>query len=92
MTLILCDIILPGMDGIEFLKTVRRRSPDQLVIIMTAYASIETAVGALRAGARDYILKPVIHEEIKRLVLMALNERALKAENVLLKRQTGSPV
>jgi DNA-binding NtrC family response regulator len=85
--LILCDIILPGMDGIEFLKTVKRRSPDQLVIIMTAYASIETAVGALRAGARDYILKPVIHEEIKRLVLMALNERALKAENVLLKRQ-----
>jgi DNA-binding NtrC family response regulator len=85
--LILCDIILPGMDGIEFLKTVRRSSPDQMVIIMTAYASIETAVGALRAGARDYILKPVIHEEIKRLVHMALNERALKAENVLLKRQ-----
>jgi DNA-binding NtrC family response regulator len=88
--LILCDIILPGMDGIEFLKTVRKRSPDQMVIIMTAYASIETAVGALRAGARDYILKPVIHEEIKRLVLMALNERALKAENVLLKRQIES--
>jgi DNA-binding NtrC family response regulator len=85
--LILCDIILPGMDGIEFLKTVRRSSPDQMVIIMTAYASIETAVGALRAGARDYILKPVIHEEIKRLVHMAMNERALKAENVLLKRQ-----
>ena len=85
--LILCDIILPGMDGIEFLKTVRRNAPDQMVIIMTAYASIETAVGALRAGARDYILKPVIHEEIKRLVHMAMNERALKAENMLLKRQ-----
>lgn len=88
--LILCDIILPGMDGIEFLKTVRKGSPDQMVIIMTAYASIETAVGALRAGARDYILKPVIHEEIKRLVHMALNERALKTENVLLKRQIES--
>jgi DNA-binding NtrC family response regulator len=88
--LILCDIILPGMDGIEFLKTVRTRSKDQMVIMMTAYASIETAVAALRAGARDYILKPVIHEELKRIARMALNERALKAENEILKRQIAA--
>ncbi|RJR17542.1 MAG: sigma-54-dependent Fis family transcriptional regulator [Desulfobacteraceae bacterium] len=88
--LILCDIILPGMDGIEFLKTVRARSKDQMVIMMTAYASIETAVAALRAGARDYILKPVIHEELKRIVRIALNERALKAENEILKRQIAA--
>jgi len=85
--LILSDILLPGMDGIEFLQTIKRQSPDEIVIVMTAYASIETAVGALRAGARDYILKPIIHDEIKRLVRTALNERSLRAENLLLKRQ-----
>ena len=85
--LILCDILLPGMDGIEFLEAVRKRCPEQIVIVMTAYASIETAVGALRAGAHDYILKPVIHEEIKRLVRMALNQRSLQSENALLRKQ-----
>ncbi len=85
--LILSDILLPGMNGIEFLETIKQQAPEQLVIVMTAYASIETAVGALRAGAHDYILKPVIHEEIKRLVRLALSARSLKAENLLLKKQ-----
>jgi DNA-binding NtrC family response regulator len=85
--LILSDILLPGMNGIEFLEIVKGQVPEQLVIVMTAYASIETAVGALRAGAHDYILKPVIHEEIKRLVRLALGARSLQAENLLLKKQ-----
>jgi DNA-binding NtrC family response regulator len=85
--LIITDILLPGMDGIEFLQSVKKQAPDQIVIIMTAYASIETAVGALRAGAHDYILKPIIHDEIKRIVRIALNERSLRAENLLLKKQ-----
>jgi DNA-binding NtrC family response regulator len=87
--LIISDILLPGMDGIEFLQAVKSQAPDQIVIIMTAYASIETAVGALRAGAHDYILKPIIHDEIKRIVRIALNERSLRAENLLLKKQIG---
>ncbi|MBI5603850.1 MAG: sigma-54-dependent Fis family transcriptional regulator [Deltaproteobacteria bacterium] len=85
--LIITDIILPGMDGIQFLKEVRKRVPDELVIVMTAYASIETAVGALRAGAYDYILKPIIHEEIKKIIRQALDVRALRAENLILKKQ-----
>jgi len=85
--LIITDIILPGMSGIELLKKCREINPEQSVIIMTAYASLETAVEALRAGAYDYIVKPVIHEEIKRIVRNALRERALLSENVLLKRQ-----
>jgi DNA-binding NtrC family response regulator len=60
---------------------------DQLVIVMTAYASIETAIGALRAGAYDYILKPIIHEEIKRIIRNALNVRSLRVENLILKKQ-----
>lgn len=85
--LVLSDILLPGMSGIEFLEAIKKQAAEQIVIVMTAYASIETAVGALRAGAHDYILKPVIHEEIKRLVRLALNTRSLKAENLLLKKQ-----
>ena len=85
--LIISDILLPGMNGIEFLQAVKKRAPDLIVIVMTAYASIETAVSALRSGAHDYILKPVIHDEIKRLVRLALHERALRTENILLKKQ-----
>lgn len=83
----LTDIILPGMDGIELLGKVRDKFPDQIMIVMTAYATLDTAIGALRAGAYDYVTKPVIHEEVKRIVRNALRERALRAENLLLKRQ-----
>lgn len=85
--LVITDIMLPGIDGIELLRKIRERSPEQLVIVVTAYASIETAVGALRAGAYDYVMKPIIHEEIKRILKAALRERALKAENVILRKQ-----
>jgi len=84
---ILTDIILPGIDGIELLGKVRERAADQIVIVMTAYATLDTAVRALRAGAYDYVIKPVIHEEIKRVVRNALQTRALRVENVLLKKQ-----
>jgi DNA-binding NtrC family response regulator len=84
---VLTDIILPGMDGIELLGKLRERAPEQIVIVMTAYATLDTAVRALRAGAYDYVIKPVIHEEIKRIVRNALQTRALQAENVILKKQ-----
>ena len=86
---IVSDIILPGADGIEMLTRVRQEIPDQLFIVMTAYASIETAIKALRAGAYDYIMKPVMHEEIKQVVGNALRQRHLQVENVLLKREIG---
>ncbi|MFH0788533.1 MAG: response regulator, partial [Pseudomonadota bacterium] len=70
--LIITDIILPGITGIELLKRVKEINPDQIVIIITAYASLETAVETLRAGAYDYIVKPIIHEEIKQIVKNAL--------------------
>src|SRR5512135_2956065 len=84
--LIVSDIILPGMNGIELLKKCREQNPEQIVIIIT-YASLETAVEALRAGAYDYIVKPIIHEEIKRIVKNALRERSLRTENAILKKQ-----
>ena len=86
---IISDIILPGIDGIEMLAKVREQSPDQIFIIVTAYASLDTAVKALRAGAYDYIMKPIIHEEIKQVVRNALKLKNLQTENILLKREIG---
>lgn len=85
--LVITDIILPGINGIEFLKKCREQNPEQIVIVVTAFASLETAVGALRAGAYDYVIKPIIHEEIKRTVRNALRQRSLMVENIILRRQ-----
>lgn len=85
--IVITDIILPGINGIELLKKIKEKFPEQIVIIITAYASLETAVEALRAGAYDYIIKPIIHEEIKQIVKNALKQKALQAENIFLKKQ-----
>jgi len=84
--LIITDIILPGITGIELLKVIKEKFPDQNVIITTAYASLETAVEALRTGAYDYVVKPVMHEEIKQIVKNAITQGALREENVRLRR------
>jgi len=84
---ILADIILPEMDGLEMLSLVKRRNPEQIFILMTAYASVETAIRALREGAYDYLMKPIIHEELKRVVRNALYQRGLSKENIRLKKE-----
>ncbi len=84
---IISDIILPGMDGIELLTKVKELMPEQIFIIMTAYASLDTAVKALRAGAYDYLMKPIIHDEIKLSVKNAIKQKTLMSENVLLRRE-----
>ncbi len=84
---VITDIILPGIDGIELLKRIKEKLPEQLVIIITAYASIDTAIRAIRLGAYDYIVKPIVHEEIKQTVKNAVKQRALQSENILLKKQ-----
>jgi len=70
--LILTDVILPGISGIELIARYKEQNPDQKVIIMTAYASLQTAVEALRVGACDFIVKPIMHDELKRMVKKAL--------------------
>lgn len=84
---IISDIILPGMDGIQMLARMRQEYPEQVFIVITAYASLETALKALKAGAYDYIMKPIIHEEIKQIVRNALRQKELQVENFYLKRQ-----
>ncbi len=88
---VISDIILPGMDGIEMLTRIRETSPSQMFIVTSAYASLDSAVKALRLGAYDYIMKPIIHEEIKQVVKNAIRQGELRRENQILKRQLDIP-
>ena len=83
--LVLTDLEMPEMKGIELLENVARFSPDTLVVIITAYGSIDTAIAALRQGAVDYILKPVEFDELLVKVRRILASRQLKLENKLLR-------
>jgi DNA-binding NtrC family response regulator len=88
--IIISDIILPGMDGLEMLSRINEDQPGQTFIVTTAYASLDTAVRALRVGAYDYVMKPIIHEEIKRVVRNAIRQKHLERENTILRRQVES--
>ena len=81
----LLDIKMPGMDGIELQKKIREAKPDSTIIIMTAYASVDTAVAAMKQGAYDYIIKPFDPDDLEHLVRNALERRQLVAENQELK-------
>ena len=71
--LIITDIILPGISGIELLTRYRKTNPAQKVIVITAYASLVTAVESIKAGACDFIIKPLMHDEMKKAVRKALD-------------------
>ncbi len=71
--LIITDIVLPGISGIELLSKYRKTNPTQKVMVMTAYASLTTAVEAIKAGACDFIIKPLMHDELKKAVRKALD-------------------
>ena len=88
--LALVDLLMPGMGGLEFLREVRRLSPDTLVVIMTAYATIQTAVEAMRSGAFDYLQKPFTNEEARQHVDRALQHFHLLQENRNLRDQLAS--
>src|SRR6187402_3111351 len=62
--LVLLDLMLPGMHGMQVLKEIRQRWPDQVVIVVTAYSSIESAIDAMRDGAFHYIPKPFKNDEV----------------------------
>ncbi|MCF6154660.1 MAG: sigma-54-dependent Fis family transcriptional regulator [Candidatus Brocadia sp.] len=87
---VITDLRLPKMDGIDFLKEIKKSSPDMVVIIMTAYGSIESAVTAMKAGAYDYVTKPFSLEELMIKLQKALKHKDTVAENILLKQQVMS--
>jgi two-component system, NtrC family, response regulator HydG len=81
----LIDIKMPGMDGMELQVRLKEADPDLTVIVMTGYASVETAVQALKRGAYDYITKPVDPDELSHLVQNALEHRRARREVVRLR-------
>jgi DNA-binding NtrC family response regulator len=87
--LVLTDLKLPHMDGLEFLQAVKRSNAQTPVILMTAYGTVETAIEAMKAGASDYVLKPFALEEIKLLIRKELDVRRLREENRDLREALG---
>ena len=85
--LVLLDLMLPDTSGLELLKRIRSEDPDQQIIVITAYSSIESAIEAMREGAFHYIPKPFKNEEVMLTVRKALEQRQLAAENRTLREQ-----
>ena len=77
----------PGIDGIETMMEIRRRHPDASVIIMTAYATVDTAITAMKEGAQEYVVKPCSPEEISLLVGRIIKVKNLQRENLILRKK-----
>jgi DNA-binding NtrC family response regulator len=90
--IVLLDLRMPGMDGMEVLKQIREIAPQSVVIIMTAYASIPSAVQAMKDGAYDYVVKPLDVDQLARMLKRIVEHQQLVTENILLrKRLTEQP-
>ncbi|MFN7942691.1 MAG: sigma-54 dependent transcriptional regulator [Thermoanaerobaculia bacterium] len=85
--LVLLDLMLPGMSGQEVLRNIRQRDPEQVVVVITAYSSIEGAISAMREGAFHYIPKPFKNDEVLLTIRKGLEQRRLTVENRALKQQ-----
>ncbi len=84
---LITDLMLPGASGIEVLEKSRQQAPDSPVIVITAYASVDTAVEAMKAGAFDYLPKPFNNDQVLLVIKKALEQRQLVRENLELKRK-----
>lgn len=88
--IILADIKMPGMDGLEMHRRIKSLNRESIVIIMTAFASVSTAVQALKDGAYDYITKPFDPDDLSHLIRNAANQISLKSENDALREKVVS--
>ena len=84
---VLLDLKMPGMDGIETLKRIKDLEPETEIIMITAYATIESAVEAMKFGAYDYVIKPFEPEEVELQIKKIISHQELVTENVYLKEE-----
>lgn len=85
--LLLTDVRMPGSTGLELLERARVAWPDMPVVVMTGFGSVEDAVTAMKAGAADYIIKPIARDELLVVLERALEQKALRAELLLLRQE-----
>ena len=83
--LVILDLKMPGLSGMEVLKRIRQKYPAVVVIVITGYATIESAVEAIKGGAYDFLPKPFTPDALRAIVARALDRRALALENILLR-------
>jgi DNA-binding NtrC family response regulator len=87
--LVVTDLKLPGMNGLEFLQTIKRQNAALPVVVMTAFGTVETAVEAMKAGASDYVLKPFSLSEMRMVIRKELDVHNLREENRSLREALG---
>src|SRR5512140_276274 len=85
-SILLVDLKMPGIDGLQVLEEARKIQPDAAAVIMTAYATVDTAVSAMKIGAYDYLVKPFDPEELSLMIQKIVTQQALVRENVLLRK------
>jgi DNA-binding NtrC family response regulator len=85
--IVLLDIKMPGMDGLELQRRIKQMDKDIVTIVITAFASVDTSIQALKEGAFDYIVKPIDPDDMSHLIRNAVEQRRLLTENMNLRQQ-----
>lgn len=85
--LLITDVRMPGLSGVELLRLARQHNPDICVLVITAYPTVESAVESMKLGATDYIVKPFLPDDLRATVRRLLESERLREENTLLRRQ-----
>ncbi len=85
--LAMVDLKMPGMDGIQLMDEMKKSRPDMIIIIMTAYATVDTAVKAMKKGAYDYIVKPFNPEDLSLTIRKIIEHQKLVKENIYLRKE-----
>ncbi|PIX25959.1 MAG: Fis family transcriptional regulator, partial [Deltaproteobacteria bacterium CG_4_8_14_3_um_filter_45_9] len=85
--IVITDLKMPGIDGMEVLRTFRKEYPDSIIIMITGFSTVETAVEAMKLGAFDYIPKPFTPDEVTIVVKKAIEKKSLMLENIYLRQE-----